>query len=179
MGDQGDNNTWEDLVVGLGLGNHELAHRILVGKPAPNWSEQPTEFGALVTPSTNPSAKAMLLRSALSAEENYSLTVADGRVAVLHEMTEPFELRAHGGRFVAFAGDFRRVANQIISPDLVELPGVQSRTAAATAAFITQAVPVLDWDQINTELEVDGAPELVARAGAPVVAETLPPWTCI
>ena len=53
------------------------------------------------------------------------------------------------------------MVNQIIHPDLAELSGVTSRTAA-TLHFVTKAVPVLDWDQIKMELESDENMALVA-----------------
>jgi len=65
------------------------------------------------------------------------------------------------------------VASMNIPPDLVELPNVNSRTATTTN-FTTIAVPVLDWDQIKTELEADGTRTLVARAGAPVAGGNAP-----
>ena len=175
----GDTNTWEDLLNGLGIGEHTVAHHLVEGQPVPDWDVQPEEFGALVTPSSNASAKALLLRTTLAEEKTYNLTVIDGKVTVLHAMTEPFELQAQGGKFVAFAGDFRSVASMNIPPDLVELPNVNSRTATTTN-FTTIAVPVLDWDQIKTELEADGTRTLVARAAACGGGRrSLPLWTFI
>lgn len=168
-----ETNAWKDLVDGLGIGRHQLAHHLLDGISAPDWETQPVEFSTLVTPSTNASAKALLLRTTLAEERTYCLTVIGDKVTVLHGMTEPYELQALGGKFVAFAGDIRKVANQTIHPDLVELSGVTSRTAA-TLHFATKAVPVLDWDQMKEELESDATKTLVARAGPPTAQGTAP-----
>jgi len=66
-------------------------------RPAPDWGEQPAEFSALVTPSSNASAKALLLRMTLTEEKTYCLTVIDRNVTVLHAMTELFKLQALSG----------------------------------------------------------------------------------
>jgi len=96
-----DPNTWEDLVGGLelGLGWHQLAHHLLDGAPAPDWGEQPEESSALVTPSTNALAKALLLRMTFAGEKMYCLMVIGNNMMVLHALAEPFELQALGGKF--------------------------------------------------------------------------------
>jgi len=109
----------KDLVDGLGLGQHQLAHHLLDGISTLDWEEQPVEFSTLVTPSTNASAKVLLLRMTLTEERTYCLMVIGDNVTVLHAMTEPFELQALGGKFVTFVGDIRKVVNQAIHPDLI------------------------------------------------------------
>jgi len=120
-----------------------------------------------VTPSSNTSAKAKLLRMTLAEEKTYSLMMINGKVTVLHAMMEPFKLQAQNGQFVAFVGDIHSVVNQTIHPDLMELPMVMSHTGM-TAYFAMKAVLVLDWDKINRELESNETMVLVSQAGAPV-----------
>jgi len=165
----GDTSTWKDQVNGLGLDERTLAHHLVDGEPVPIGNVEPAELSVLVTPCGNGPAKAMLMRITLAEEKAYSLTVIDGKVTVLHAMTEPYKLRAQGGPFVA---------NQAIPPDLVELPNITSHSGA-TAAFVTKDVPVLDWDHINTELEADATLALVARPVSRCWAETPPPWMFI
>ena len=155
-------HTWEDFIGGLNLGSSTVARHLLSEVAAPDWGRAPPEFDALVSPSTVNSSKAMLLRLTLAEEKTYSMTVIGGKVTVLHVMVEPPELSAQGGRFVALAGDIRHVASQTIHPDLVHLDGNNSRTATATH-FTTLALPVADWDDINTELEADGTVAFASR----------------
>ena len=124
--------TWESLIEGLGLQSATIGHRLLSGAPAPDWSKVPDEFGALVSPSSANSTKAMLLRLTAAEEKGYALVVVQGKVTVLHGFVEPPELNAQGGKFVAFLGDIRKVAGQTINPDLYELMGTNSRAATAT-----------------------------------------------
>jgi len=111
-----------------------------------------------VTPSTNTSAKALLLRTTLVEEKTYCLMVIGDNVTVLHAIMEPFELQALGGKFVAFAGDIRKVVNQIIHPDLVELSEVTCYYALrppelfASGRFVRTSD---DW-QMFEQSECDG-----------------------
>lgn len=83
-------HTGDNLFGGLGLIQRPLlAHHLLFGKPARDWSSWPGEFKALVMPSTANSSKALLLRLTLAKERTYCLIVWDGKVTVLHGMVEP------------------------------------------------------------------------------------------
>ena len=99
--------TWDDLVNGLALAPHELAHQLHSEVGTPDLTVRPSVFEALVSPSTNNSANALLLRQSSSEERTYTLVALRDRVAVLYDLKEMFELDAQGGRYAALAGDVR------------------------------------------------------------------------
>jgi len=109
----------------------------------------------------------------LAEEKTYCLMVIGNNMMVLHAIMEPFELQALGGKFITFAGDICKVVNQTIHPDLVELSGVTS-CSGVKDHFATKAVPVLNWDQINMELESEENMVLVAQAGPSTAEGTAP-----
>ena len=162
-------HTYDALVGSLALGSKSLARYWLRDMPDPSWDE-PSEFGLLVTPSTQNSAAALLLRQALADTPAYNLTVMNGEVLVLYELAETSELSAQGGRYLAFAGDYTSVTVgseiTLAPPGFVELHGSASRAATARN-FETRNVPILEWDAIKTALDGDATIALVDRAVAP------------
>ena len=173
MGDPLDPSTWEGLVGGLGLAERTIAHRVLSGRPAPDWGVQPAEFRNLVAPHTTASQKALLIRSSLAEETTYSLGLVAGNVLVLHALAETYELKADGGRYVAFGGDIRVIAGQSKHPDLWNIVAATSRGAMSNH-FITRAVPVQEWEAIAVELAAEEEPDLVDGAVATEVGEDPP-----
>ena len=145
MGNNNVDHTYDALVGSLELGSKSLARYWLRDMPDPSWDE-PSEFGQLVTPSTQNSAAALLLRQALADVPAYNLTVMNGEVLVLYKLAETFELSALGGRYLAFAGDYTSVMVgseiTLAPPGFVELHGSASRAATA-----------LIWDDIQYQEE--------------------------
>ena len=131
--------TWDDLIGSLGLEPHEIAFKLLQDHGAPSLTARPATFADLVTPSTNQSAQALLLRQSSSSEATFTLVALQNRVAVLHELKELPELNPQGGKYAALRGDIRKVAGQTIFPHLCELQDANSRTAHR-AQFATRAV---------------------------------------
>ena len=162
-------HTYDALVGSLELESKSLARYWLRDMPDPSWDE-PSEFGQLVTPSTQNSAAALLLRQALADVPAYNLTVMNGEVLVLYKLAETFELNAQGGRYLAFAGDYASVTVgseiTLAPPGFVELHGSTSRAATARN-FETREVPILEWDGIRTALDGNATIALVDRAVAP------------
>ena len=162
-------HTYDALVGSLELESKSLARYWLRDMPDTSWDE-PSEFGLLVTPSTQNSAAALLLRQALADVPAYNLTVMNGEVLVLYKLAETFKLNAQGGRYLAFAGDYASVTVgseiTLAPPGFVELHGSTSRAATARN-FETREVPILEWDAIRTALDGDATIALVDRAVAP------------
>ena len=90
--EQAPGPTWDDLVGGLALAPHELAYKLLRDHGAPSLTTRPVVFSGLVSPSTNASAQALLLRQTSAIDPTYTLVVLQDRVAVLHDFKEMFEL---------------------------------------------------------------------------------------
>ena len=145
-----------------------MAHGILHGKSAPDWSKRPSEFEQLVAPSTAASSQALMLRMTSAEDRTYGLAVVNGKVTTLHTLTEPPEIRPEGGKFVWLSGDVRTVSGYQHFPPLVELPDVNSRQASARQ-FTTKSVAIKDWAAIAAELNGENQPELAEAGTAPAV----------
>ena len=140
--DQGCLGIATDGLTGNGaacrLEPHEIAFKLLQDHGAPSLTARPATFADLVTPSTNQSAQALLLRQSSSSEATFTLVALQNRVAVLHELKELPELNPQGGKYAALLGDIRKVAGQTIFPHLWELQDANSRTAHRASSPVAQ-----------------------------------------
>jgi hypothetical protein len=92
------------LVVELGLEPHELAHQFLQEHGAPDLMSRPALFTALTSPSTDRSAKMLLLRQSVSGDPTCTLVALPDRATELHDLREMFEIDPQGGRCAALGG---------------------------------------------------------------------------
>ena len=129
---------WTALVSRMSLPQRSLGKDILDPAVVPDWSTIESYGNKWEIPSSNPTAGRQALAMSTGEDRAYFLGVIQGRVVSLWGLREMAELHEDGGRYAAFAGDFREVAGVSTPPPLMTLPEIASRQAFKNNVFVTR-----------------------------------------
>jgi hypothetical protein len=157
--------TWDGLIGKLVLELHELACWLLQVRSAPSLSTRPTTFTVLIFPSTNNSAKSLLLHQSSSGDPACTLAVAQDQVATLRDLREVLELNPQGGHCAALAENLRKAMGQVAFQGLCKQPWITSHTATCPQVC-HEGGRVRPWEAILASLDADPETALVAPAAA-------------
>lgn len=161
------NHTWESLVESVGAQEPSIAHRTLADGTMPIWTARPREFNGLVAPYTAAGSKALSYLLTHRDPKPYFLVVTEGNVRALFDMSEPLEMSATGGRFVAVGGDFRTVSGVVMHPGWYSPHAVTSRTGLTENWCRTKTAKAKSWEAMTGDLTANADWVVVPEATDP------------